>query len=146
MKRRDFIKGTSTAAAGAALAGSAVPASADHHKKGKKHKFKLKYAPHFNTFKASAGEDLADQLKFAADRGFTAWEDNRLKSRSLEDQNKIAKTMDQLGMHMGVFVAHGSIEGGRRMLIGSRLRWSEGKGEGQVSVALKIGDAKVVLE
>ncbi len=74
-----------------------------------KHDFKLKYAPHFNMFKESAGQDLVDQLKFAADRGFTAWEDNRFKSRPVEDQKRIAKAMEDLGMEMGVFVAHGSI-------------------------------------
>ncbi|MDX1644795.1 MAG: hypothetical protein R3244_10605 [Thermoanaerobaculia bacterium] len=37
-------------------------------------------------------------------------------------------------------------EGGRRLLLGSRLRWSDGSGDGRVTVALKIGDAKVTLE
>lgn len=36
-------------------------------------------------------------------------------------------------------------EGGRRMLLGSRLRWDGGKGPARVSVALRIGDAKVLL-
>ena len=105
MERRDFIKTTSLAAVGTIAANSAsqaetIPAPA---------KFKLKYAPHFNMFKNSAGNDPIDQLKFAADQGFTAWEDNRMKSRPVELQEKIGKTMDQLGMKMGVFVAHGSI-------------------------------------
>ncbi|MGI9458210.1 MAG: hydroxypyruvate isomerase family protein, partial [Aeoliella sp.] len=46
-------------------------------------------------------------LKFAADQGFTAWEDNGMKGRPVELQERIAKTMDQLGITMGVFVAHG---------------------------------------
>ncbi len=111
MKRRNFLKGSSltslTAAAGLSGAASSATARAAHHKK--KRPFKLKYAPHFNMFKVSASDAPADQLKFAHDRGFTAWEDNKFKSRELGEQKKIAKTMEQLGMHMGVFVAHGSI-------------------------------------
>lgn len=37
-------------------------------------------------------------------------------------------------------------EGGRRLLLGSRLRWDGGDGPAQVSVALEIGDAKVLLD
>ena len=37
--------------------------------KPKKNTFKLKYAPHFGMFKAHAGEDLLDQLRFMADAG-----------------------------------------------------------------------------
>ncbi len=74
-----------------------------------KHRFQLHYAPHFGMFKASAGNREVDQLKFAADQGFTAWEDNGMKRKPVELQEKIAKTMDSLGMQMGVFVAHGSI-------------------------------------
>jgi hydroxypyruvate isomerase len=71
--------------------------------------FNLHYAPHFNMFRHAAGEDEIDQLKFAADQGFTAWEDNGMRRKPIELQEKIAKTMEQLGMQMGVFVAHGSI-------------------------------------
>ena len=74
MDRRDFFKhGAVAGAAAAALAGTTSTAKADHHR-GKK--FKLKYAPHPGSFKAHAGKDLIDQIKFAADQGFTAWEDN----------------------------------------------------------------------
>ena len=40
----------------------------------------------------------------------------------------------------------GYFEGGRRMLIGSRVHWDEGDGTARIEVGLKIGDAKVVLE
>jgi hydroxypyruvate isomerase len=56
-------------------------------------------------FKASAGEDLVDQLKFAADQGFTAWEDNGMASRPVELQGTLATAMTRLGITMGVFVA-----------------------------------------
>ena len=104
MERRDFIKTT-----GLAAVGSLAATSAQAETKPVPTKFKLHYAPHFNMFKNSAGKDPIDQLKFAADHGFTAWEDNGLKRKPVELQEKIGKTMDQLGMKMGVFVAHGSI-------------------------------------
>ncbi len=71
-----------------------------------KHNFKLKYAPHFGMFRQSAGEDLLDQLQFMADAGFTAMEDNGMKGREVATQEKIASKMANLGMEMGVFVAH----------------------------------------
>ena len=60
-------------------------------------------------FRESAGNSEIDQLNFAADHGFRAWEDNGMKSKSVDLQKKIAKTMEKRGMEMGVFVAHGSI-------------------------------------
>ena len=108
MRRREFLK--ASAAIGAATAATVAPtAVVAGPEAAKKHSFKLKYAPHFNMFKHSAGDDLIDQLKFASDQGFTAWEDNGMKSRPVELQEKIARTMAQKGLQMGVFVAHGSI-------------------------------------
>jgi hypothetical protein len=40
----------------------------------------------------------------------------------------------------------GYTAGKRRMLVGARLEWAEGSGTAQVSVGLRIGDARVVLE
>ena len=68
--------------------------------------FNLKYAPHFGMFKNTAGDNLIDQLNYMADQGFTAFEDNNLKKRSIKIQNEISKTMDKRGLEMGVFVAH----------------------------------------
>lgn len=107
MKRREML------AASASLAATTVAATSMNAMASplapQKHQFKLKYAPHFNMFKSSAGNDPIDQLKFAADQGFTAWEDNGMKKRPVELQEKIGRTMEKLGMQMGVFVAHGSI-------------------------------------
>ena len=100
MQRRDFL----AASAAAAAAMSVSNLQAQQEQAGKT-QFKLKYAPHFGMFRHSAGEDLVDQLKFAADHGFTAWEDNQMKQRSVEDQQRVAKAMEQLGIQMGVFVA-----------------------------------------
>lgn len=68
--------------------------------------FRMLYAPHFGMFRHHAGDDSVDQLKFAADEGFRAWEDNGMMGRSVEEQTRIAKAMTDLGMTMGVFVAH----------------------------------------
>lgn len=72
------------------------------------HAFKLKYAPHFGMFRHHAGDDPLDQLRFAAEVGFTAWEDNGMRNRAPELQDAIAAEMTRLGMTMGVFVAHGN--------------------------------------
>ena len=96
MDRRHFVK---TAAAGAL---GCVPVASTPSQSA----FKLKYAPHFGMFRHHAGEDLVDQILFAADQGFTAWEDNGMKGRAVELQERIANAMAQRGMQMGVFVAH----------------------------------------
>lgn len=66
--------------------------------------FKLKYAPHFGMFKNSAGEDLIDQIRYMADQGFTAIEDNGMMGRDVALQTKIGETLSSLNMTMGVFV------------------------------------------
>jgi hydroxypyruvate isomerase len=70
-------------------------------------RFKLKYAPHFGMFRHHAGDDVVNQLKFMADEGFTALEDNGLPGRSVQDQERIGRALQDLRMEMGVFVAHG---------------------------------------
>jgi hydroxypyruvate isomerase len=107
MQRREFISRSAVAAAGvAALSGNALGAGLPQAAATtpKKHAFKLKYAPHFGMFKAHAGEDLLDQLRFMADVGFTAFEDNGLMQRPVEVQEAIGKTLTALNMQMGVFV------------------------------------------
>src|SRR5690606_40021860 len=52
------------------------------------------------------GKDPIDQLNFMADRGFRSLEDNGMKGRSVELQEKMASTLEKRGMRMGVFVAH----------------------------------------
>lgn len=100
LSRRDALK--AGLATGAALVTPAIAMKTESTQTGK---FKLKYAPHFGMFQNSAGGDPIDQLKYASDHGFTAWEDNGMKGRPVEEQTRIAKTMTQLGMTMGVFVA-----------------------------------------
>ncbi|MBN2447812.1 MAG: TIM barrel protein, partial [Phycisphaerae bacterium] len=105
MNRRSFL-GAGLAASTAALGFSA--SSAAGHSAGsaaRQSGFKLKYAPHFGMFKNLAGDDPIDQLKFMADQGFTAMEDNGMMGREIVLQEKIAAEMSRLNMTMGVFVA-----------------------------------------
>lgn len=68
--------------------------------------FKLRYAPHFGMFREHAGADLVSQLDFMAAEGFTALEDNNMRTRSVDVQERVAAAMTRLNMRMGVFVAH----------------------------------------
>ena len=104
MNRRKFIQ--NSALTTSALAMTSVSGSAMSSTTTSKYDFKLKYAPHLGMFKHNAGDDPIDQLKYMADQGFTAFEDNGMKKREVALQEKMAKTMQQLGIEMGVFVAH----------------------------------------
>lgn len=106
MDRRSFL--AAGLAAGAAAI-STTPSDAEQTKSSpRKGRFKLKYAPHFGQFKLHAGNDLIDQLRFMADQGFEAFEDNGMMSRPKEVQEKIGRELGRLGMTMGVFTAYGS--------------------------------------
>ena len=97
MNRRTFLG--AGLAAGAAMA---VPASSKPPQAKKN--FRMKYAPHFNMFRNSAGKDPIDQLNFMADEGFTALEDNGLMRKPVELQKKLGETLEKREMTMGVFV------------------------------------------
>ena len=100
MERRKFIQ--NTLLAGAAL--GAEPAISFSMQP--KTTFKLKYAPHIGMFANQAGGNVLDQLNYMADQGFTAFEDNGMKSRNVKTQEAMAKVMTDRGIQMGVFVAH----------------------------------------
>lgn len=107
MERRSFIKKGTVAVA---LAGLGLPnlnaMGLLDEKKNSTQNFKLNFAPHLGMFKHYAGDNPIDQLNFMADQGFTAFEDNDMKSRPIDLQEKIAKTLVKRNMTMGVFVAH----------------------------------------
>ena len=107
MERRSFIK---KGAAAATAVGIGIPGmnamQLFDKKKGNMNTFKLKYAPHLGMFKNLAGKDPIDQLNFMADQGFTAFEDNGMKGRAVELQERMAQTMAKRNITMGVFVAH----------------------------------------
>lgn len=102
MERRSFIK-SSALAVGALSASPSVYARASNEKENE---FQLNYAPHLGMFKNVAGEDPIDQLEFMADQGFRAFEDNDMKKRAVDLQEKMASTMAKRNIKMGVFVAH----------------------------------------
>lgn len=103
MKRRSFLRNAAGTIAAVGLAGSTKAFAAGGNTSNET-QFKLKYAPHFGMFKNSAGEDLIDQIRFMADQGFTAFEDNGMMGRDVALQTKIGKTLSGLNMTMGVFV------------------------------------------
>ncbi len=115
MKRRSFIQKGALTGSFFALGGASLLAenSTKKHYNVPLHTFNLKYAPHLGMFKNLAGDDPIDQLNFMADQGFTAFEDNEMRNRPLELQQKMADTMQKRGMQMGVFVAH-------------KIYWTEG--------------------
>ena len=101
MKRRNFIKNTSL------ISGSLMTLSSGFSNVTYGiNKYNLNYAPHFGMFKNIAGNDLIDQLKFIHDQGFMAIEDNGMKGKKIELQNKISSFLVKNNMQMGVFVAH----------------------------------------
>lgn len=108
MNRRTFMNTTAATVAGLAVSGAASASPQDENTfefESEGGPFKLKYAPHFGMFQDSAGGDLVDQLKFAHDHGFRAWEDNGMMGRDVAEQERLAKAMLDLEIEMGVFVA-----------------------------------------
>lgn len=99
MKRRTFL------AAGIGAGMTVAGGSRGQSQPRSPRPFKLDYAPHFGMFAQHAGPDLLDQLRFMHDQGFRSLEDNGMKARPVELQERIAAEMERLGMRMGVFVA-----------------------------------------
>lgn len=93
--RRTVLAGAAAAALSSSAQGQARVSNAAT--------FSLNYAPHEGSF-ATRG-DRIEQIAFAADQGFRAWEDNEARSRSVAEQDAMAKALQRRGMTMGVFVA-----------------------------------------
>ncbi|QDU83810.1 Hydroxypyruvate isomerase [Planctomycetes bacterium Pla163] len=91
-------------AAGAAAGIGPVAAAAGQDDESTRRPFALDFAPHFGMFRHHAGDDLVDQLRFAADEGFRAWEDNGMMGRDVATQERVGAALRELGMRMGVFV------------------------------------------
>tara|TARA_B100000575_G_C23118314_1_gene646776 strand:+ start:312 stop:1235 length:924 start_codon:yes stop_codon:yes gene_type:complete len=102
MNRRNFI--INSAFTSTALISTNYLFSIDTD--NERYNFNLNYAPHLGMFTNSAGTDPVDQLKFMYDQGFTAFEDNNMKKRDVNLQNRLADFMSKNNMQMGVFVAH----------------------------------------
>ncbi len=104
MKRRNFLKQSSLASAFSLV--GVHSSMSEGTEMLEPYDYQMKYAPHLGMFKHHAGEDPIDQLNFMADMGFKAFEDNGMKGRDASLQEKMAKTMSDRGLEMGVFVAH----------------------------------------
>ncbi|SEQ63549.1 hydroxypyruvate isomerase family protein [Neolewinella agarilytica] len=100
MQRRNAIK------LAASLPFAAAPLAVKAQTTRNTNKFNLAFAPHAGMFKAHAGEDILDQIRWAADQGFTAWEDNNMPKREPALQAKIGELLAKHNMTMGVFVAN----------------------------------------
>ncbi|MGO4920337.1 hydroxypyruvate isomerase family protein [Maribacter spongiicola] len=105
MKRRSFIQKTALSTGALSVASSVTFANSLTNSTAA-YTYNLKYAPHLGMFKNLAGDDPIDQLNYMADQGFTAFEDNEMRKRPIEQQEKMAATMKKRGIEMGVFVAH----------------------------------------
>jgi hydroxypyruvate isomerase len=136
MDRRQFIATAATAAAGAAFA-AGTPSTRAQDGPSNRPTFRLKYAPHFGMFNDLAGDDPIDQLKFAADQGFTAWEDNGMMGKPVELQERIARTLEDLGMTMGVFVSSGGFD--REEFTTSTSRDLHDRLRAQMKKAVEVG-------
>jgi len=91
----------SVLAASAATAGAATMGRAATGQNAAR--FSLGFAPHEGSFKSRG--DRLEQIAFAADQGFTAWEDNEAAGRTVAEQTAMARALQQRNMTMGVFVA-----------------------------------------
>lgn len=104
MKRRTFFKNSllaGTAMLSEATMPAVVPAPASA-KRGSP--FTMKFSPEFGIFADIAGKDPVAQIKWGHEQGFSAWENTMLKNRPVEEQERISKTVQQLGMEFGQFV------------------------------------------
>jgi hydroxypyruvate isomerase len=108
MNRRNFL--TSSLLTSAALATGISRLGAQTTTAAPSASFKLGYGPHPGMFKAHAPGGVLDEIKFAADQGFTGWEDNGMGGRSPAEQEAIGRTLAERGMQMGVFVAQANFE------------------------------------
>jgi hydroxypyruvate isomerase len=100
MKRRTFVKDSLLAVSALSFS----PAVSASENKDADKLFKMKFSPEFGIFADVAGSNPVDQIKWGYDQGFRAWENTMLKSRPVQEQEKISNTIQQLGMEFGQFV------------------------------------------
>jgi hydroxypyruvate isomerase len=123
MNRRAFLA-SSAALAAAPLVSS--PAFSQTPPSGSTRPFTMKFGPNDRHFTAHVGANILDQIRFAADQGFTAWEDNGMPRREVALQTAIGNLLAQRKMTMGVFVAYADFKNplfaGHRLDINDRKR------------------------
>jgi len=109
MQRRHFLQ-QSVLAGAAAVTGASAMAGTNEKRMTQignaEPIFRMNYAIHAGMFRNHAGDDFIDQIKFAHTQGFRSIEDNGMRGRDKAYQEKIGTKLKELGMTMGVFVAH----------------------------------------
>jgi hydroxypyruvate isomerase len=124
MERRTFLQKGSLA--GAALISSSLAARTHSSETFHADKpFNLNYAIHDGMFANNAGKDFTDQIKFAHDHGFRSIEDNGMMNRTPQEQERIGKTLETLGMTMGVFVITSDSWHWKTSLATGKAEWKE---------------------
>ena len=107
LSRRDFVRSASVGSVIFAQSLTSSVVAQEQKITSAQSPFKLKFAPHVRHFAASAGPNILDQIRYAHELGFTAWEDNGMPKRDTKEQKAIGKLLQSLDMEMGVFVAYG---------------------------------------
>jgi len=102
MKRRSFFKNSLVEGVDT-LAGVNLPLGREALGKANT-PFIMKFSPDFGMFAMVAEKASEYQIRWGHDNGFYAWECTFLKGRSLEEQNKISNTLQELGTEFGQFV------------------------------------------
>lgn len=109
MQRRHFLQ-QSVLAGAAAVTGASAMAGKNEKRISRignaEPVFRMNYAIHAGMFRNHAGDDFIDQIKFAHTQGFRSIEDNGMRGREKAYQERIGAALKELGMTMGVFVAH----------------------------------------
>lgn len=103
MQRRHFLR-QSGLAAGSFMAAGLMSNSSQAAPLPAEKPFNLDYAFHDGMFAQHAGKDFVEQIKFGHSMGFRSIEDNGMMSRTPAEQERIGRTLADLGMRMGVFV------------------------------------------
>ena len=103
MNRRAFVKNGFLAGA-AVVSATSISSASGAAPPPKNKPFTMKFSPEFGIFAEVAGKDPVEQIKWGYDQGFRAWENTGLKSRPVAEQERISKTLQQLGMEFGQFV------------------------------------------
>jgi len=124
MQRRSFLKKGSMASV-SIFAGSASVQASEEKNQFMANPFNLNYAIHDGMFANHGGKDFIDQIKFAHDQGFRSIEDNGMMTRTPQEQERIGKTLDTLGMQMGVFVITSDSWHWKISLASGKPEWTE---------------------
>jgi hydroxypyruvate isomerase len=83
LSRRSVLAGGAVVAAAATMTMSGVAPAQNAAR------FSLGYAPHEGSFRSRGGR--LEQIAYAADQGFTAWEDNEAAARPVAEQVAMAR-------------------------------------------------------